>query len=83
MHSIPSLFCHCFPGETIIIRYKNCQVLRGGVLYDDDIWVRNGRIIDPMMLFFKEKVKASVTIDCNGLIASPGFIDLQVNGNDN
>ncbi len=69
-----------FSADNRIIRYKNCKVLRGGVLEESDVWVRNGRVIDPMMVFFKERVLANVTINCNGLIASPGFIDLQVNG---
>ncbi len=63
-----------------IIRYKNCLVLRNGVLEQDDLWVRGGEIIDPMMLFFKESVAPDITIECNGLIAAPGFIDLQLNG---
>ena len=63
-----------------IIRYKNCLVLRNGVLEQDDLWVRGGKIIDPMMLFFEESVAPDITIECNGLIAAPGFIDLQLNG---
>lgn len=63
-----------------IIRFKNCQVLRNGVLQRDDLWVRNGRILDPMSVFYQESVQADVIMDCDGLIASPGFIDLQING---
>lgn len=63
-----------------IIRYTNCRVLRGGGLKDGDVWVRNGLVLDPMKLFFEEKKSATVTYDCHGLIASPGFIDLQING---
>lgn len=66
--------------RSVIIRYKNCLVLRGGALERDDLWVRNGVIIDPMQLFFKEAIAADLTVECNGLIASPGFVDLQVNG---
>ena len=67
--------------EAIITRYTNCKVLRSGKLKDDDVWVRNGLVLDPMKLFFEEKKSATVTYDCHGLIASPGFIDLQINGN--
>ena len=63
-----------------VIRYRNCQVLRGGVLESGDIWVRDGQVIDPMVLFYQERHQPEVTIECNELIASPGFIDLQVNG---
>ena len=43
--------------------------------------MRGGKIIDPMMLFFEESLGPDITIECNGLIAAPGFIDLQLNGN--
>ena len=33
-----------------------------------------------MVLFYQERHQPEVTIECNELIASPGFIDLQVNG---
>jgi N-acetylglucosamine-6-phosphate deacetylase len=64
----------------VVIRYKNCYVLREGHLILDDIWVRKGRVIDPMELFFKERKMADITIECNRYIASPGFIDIQLNG---
>ena len=72
-------FFYCRMNE--VIRYKNCRVLRNGELHQDDLWVRSGRILDPMVLFFRESVVPDITIDCKGMIASPGFIDLQVNGN--
>ena len=33
-----------------------------------------------MVLFYQERHQPEVMIECNELIASPGFIDLQVNG---
>lgn len=68
-----------------IIRYADCKVLRSnihgkGELVEGDVWVRGGKILDPMKLFFQEKKSATITYDCRGLIASPGFIDLQING---
>jgi N-acetylglucosamine-6-phosphate deacetylase len=33
-----------------------------------------------MELFFKERKMADITIECNRYIASPGFIDIQLNG---
>ena len=70
----------CNDRDDILIKYKNCRVLKNGVLKHDDIWVKDGSIIDPMMVFYKETRMPDMTIDCNGLLASPGFIDLQVNG---
>lgn len=33
-------------------------------------------------VFFDERVRADVQVDCQGLIIAPGFIDIQVNGSD-
>lgn len=45
-----------------------------------DLYVRDGRILDPQRLFYEERRAADVLIDCGGLILAPGFIDLQLNG---
>jgi N-acetylglucosamine-6-phosphate deacetylase len=73
-----SLFC----GDQTLYQFKNCRILRHGRLLDSDeaLWVREGRVQDPKKIFWDEKRTADVTIDCGGLIASPGFIDLQING---
>lgn len=42
--------------------------------------MRNGRIINPEVVFFDEKTFAHRRIDCLGAIIAPGFIDLQING---
>ena len=76
----PMLFCF-YCRMNVVIRYKNCRVLRNGELHQDDLWVRSGRILDPMVLFFRESVVPDITIDCKGMIASLGFIHLQVNSN--
>ena len=75
-----------------IIRYKGGQVLRkkktgtrqtGDIfcLEVGDIWVRDGKVIDPRRLFYEEKKLPNKVIDCSNLIVSPGFIDIQINGN--
>ncbi|KAJ0058520.1 hypothetical protein NL108_016383, partial [Boleophthalmus pectinirostris] len=46
----------------------------------EDLWVREGQILDPEKLFFDEKGFADKQIDCDGLIIAPGFIDVQLNG---
>ncbi|XP_005105202.1 N-acetylglucosamine-6-phosphate deacetylase [Aplysia californica] len=63
-----------------LYQYLNCSILRAGQLQREDLWVRNGKIMNPEVLFFVEKVTADVKIDCKGLIISPGFIDVQING---
>ncbi|KAG8035210.1 hypothetical protein G9C98_001700 [Cotesia typhae] len=61
-------------------QFFNCRLLRDGKLINDNLWVRNGIIVDPEKLFFDEKVKADESIDCYNAIISPGYIDIQING---
>lgn len=46
----------------------------------DDLWVREGKILDPEKLFFDEQAYADNQVDCGGAIVAPGFIDVQING---
>ncbi|CAL2038193.1 unnamed protein product [Caenorhabditis brenneri] len=66
--------------ENQLVQFVNCSVLRENGLRKEHVWVRNGRILDEKSVFFEEKKLADVQIDCSGLILSPGFIDLQLNG---
>ena len=68
------------PNEPKLYQFKNCRLLRDSTLVNDDLWVRDGRIIDPRIVFWEEQIQADVQIDCVNLIISPGFIDLQING---
>ncbi|CAG9798889.1 unnamed protein product [Chironomus riparius] len=63
-----------------LIKFKNCRILRNHTIIREDLWVRNGKIINPEKIFFDEKGQAHVQIDCHNAIISPGFIDLQING---
>ena len=63
-----------------IKKFENCTLLRGDQFVKDDLWVRNGKIIDPEPLFFDEKLGPDVIIDCCGALIAPGLIDLQLNG---
>ncbi|XP_058129812.1 N-acetylglucosamine-6-phosphate deacetylase isoform X1 [Anopheles ziemanni] len=63
-----------------LTQFRNCRILRNHQLVQDDLWVRDGKIIDPEKVFFDEKGQADVQIDCQGAIVAPGFIDLQING---
>ncbi|XP_045478885.1 N-acetylglucosamine-6-phosphate deacetylase [Harmonia axyridis] len=60
--------------------FFNCRILRNHEIIDEQLWVRNGKIIDPEKIFFDEKSTPDVKIDCGGLIIAPGFIDIQING---
>ncbi|KAK0088503.1 hypothetical protein PV325_011804 [Microctonus aethiopoides] len=63
-----------------LLQFYNCKILRNSKLNEEDLWVRNGKIIDPEKIFYDEKIQATERIDCQNAIISPGFIDLQING---
>ncbi|GFN81608.1 N-acetylglucosamine-6-phosphate deacetylase [Plakobranchus ocellatus] len=63
-----------------LYQYTNCRILRDGKIFIEDLWVRDGKIMNPEVLFFVEKVNADQRIDCSNMIIAPGFIDLQING---
>lgn len=63
-----------------LYQFHNCKILRNSEIYNDDLWVRNAKIVDPEKIFYEEKILADEKIDCNGSLISPGFIDLQING---
>ena len=60
--------------------YKGGHVLRGGCLVQEDVWVREGRVVEPQDLFFRERRAPSFYFDCSNSIIAPGFIDTQING---
>ena len=63
-----------------ILQFKNCRILQNHEIIREDLWVRNGRILNPEKLFFEEKSDADIQIDCGGHIIAPGYIDVQING---
>ncbi|XP_025836743.1 N-acetylglucosamine-6-phosphate deacetylase [Agrilus planipennis] len=63
-----------------LLQFKNCRILRNHHIIWEDLWVRNGQIVNPEKIFYDEKIKADRHIDCKGVIIAPGLIDLQING---
>ncbi|XP_055563843.1 N-acetylglucosamine-6-phosphate deacetylase isoform X1 [Falco biarmicus] len=63
-----------------IVQFTNCRILRGHRLQREDLWVREGKILNPEKLFFDEKGSADIQLDCKDSIIAPGFIDVQING---
>jgi len=67
-----------------VTKFTNCRVLRNGQIRQEDLWVQNGKIIDPEKRFWQSvenrEFAANVVIDCHNLILAPGFIDVQLNG---
>lgn len=67
-------------GYGYLYQYTNCRILKAGKIFREDLWVRDGKIMNPEMLFFVEKVNADESIDCGNVIIAPGLIDVQING---
>ncbi|KAM8825421.1 N-acetylglucosamine-6-phosphate deacetylase [Synchiropus picturatus] len=63
-----------------ITQFVNCKILRDHKLLREDLWVRDGKILDPQKLFFDEHGYADQRVDCKNQIIAPGFIDVQING---
>ncbi|TRY64342.1 hypothetical protein TCAL_00846 [Tigriopus californicus] len=66
--------------STSVTVFRNCMLLRNHEIRREDLWVRDGIIIDPEPLFFDEQVGWNQEIDCGGVLIAPGLIDLQING---
>eukprot|EP00947_MAST-08B_sp_MAST-8B-sp1_P002079 g2079.t1 len=67
-----------------VTRFTNIRLLRGDAFVDEDLWVRDGRIIDPQSRFWEaadaKEFMADEVVDGGGCIVAPGFIDVQING---
>ncbi|XP_043488722.1 N-acetylglucosamine-6-phosphate deacetylase [Polistes fuscatus] len=66
--------------KSILKQFYNCTILRDGKIIIEDLWVRDGKIINPEKIFYDEKVLPDCRIDCQGALIAPGYIDLQING---
>lgn len=56
-----------------IIKITNCYILKNHQILKEDLWVSNGKICDP-------QATEDRTINAKGLLISPGYIDIQING---
>ena len=63
-----------------VVRFKNARIVRDGKLEHDELWVQDGKIVDPQKYFFDVKRRADEEIDCKNAIIAPGLIDIQFNG---
>lgn len=63
-----------------IIQFKNCRILVGGELKEEDLYVKSGKIINYQRIFYSDGRSPDVVVDCQGQIIAPGFIDIQFNG---
>ncbi|KIX02631.1 uncharacterized protein Z518_08573 [Rhinocladiella mackenziei CBS 650.93] len=67
-----------------ITKFVNGYLLRNGELVSGDLWISSetGRIISPQSAFYSH-LRADRTVDLEGRILAPGFIDVQINGSYN
>lgn len=83
-HLLISYNCSCFnsgsTNMTKVTKYFNCNILKNGKILKQDLWVEDGQIVDPEIIFYDKKKMPDFEIDCLGSLISPGFIDLQING---
>ncbi|XP_041973166.1 N-acetylglucosamine-6-phosphate deacetylase [Aricia agestis] len=63
-----------------LTRFHNCQILRDGKIIKEDLWIRDGKIVNPEQVFYIEQVEEDVRIDAENFLIAPGFIDIQING---
>ncbi|KAJ2950579.1 hypothetical protein O0L34_g8827 [Tuta absoluta] len=63
-----------------LTRFHNCLILRDSKIIKEDLWIRDGKIENPERVFYEEQAEADVTVNCEGLLIAPGFIDIQING---
>ena len=68
------------PEKDILIQFTNCRLVRNHQLIVDDLWIRNGSIVNPEPIFFDEKAQAHKKYDCKNAVIAAGYIDLQING---
>ncbi len=68
------------PKSGEIQQFVNCRILYDHQIIREDLWVRDGKILNPEKLIFDDRLAADYQIDCNNAIISPGFIDVQING---
>lgn len=54
--------------------------MKDGKILTQDLWVVDGRIANPEIIFYDKKKIPDIEIDCLGSLITPGFIDLQING---
>ncbi|CAO3681763.1 unnamed protein product [Umbelopsis vinacea] len=67
--------------EGKVIKIVNARLLLDHEIVENTyLWFRDGKIVDPQELFFKDYREPDEVIDANGAIVVPGYLDVQING---
>lgn len=64
----------------VVKKFVNCKLIAENAIVDDDLWVKDGVIVDPEPLFYTDRILPDEIVDCGGHYVAPGYIDLQING---
>lgn len=67
--------------DGVLTKVINCTLVRNHQIVEDYLWFRDGKIVDPEPFFYDKKQVADQVVDGRGSLIAPGFIDLQINGN--
>ncbi|KAF6040663.1 hypothetical protein EB796_001076 [Bugula neritina] len=67
-------------GKDIVYKFYNCRILKNHKIYWDDLWVRDGTILDPQKCFYGEVINPDVKVDCGERLIAAGYIETQING---
>ncbi len=73
MYNLTDIPKHFKPGFPVSIHFYNAHILRNHRIESGELWVADGKIVPALST-------ADQTIDLQGKLLAPGFIDLQLNG---
>eukprot|EP01053_Blabericola_migrator_P005041 Blabericola_migrator_1__5040@NODE_2611_length_2537_cov_275_580972_g1368_i1_p1_GENE_NODE_2611_length_2537_cov_275_580972_g1368_i1NODE_2611_length_2537_cov_275_580972_g1368_i1_p1_ORF_typecomplete_len411_score74_16Amidohydro_1/PF01979_20/1_6e29Amidohydro_3/PF07969_11/8_6e02Amidohydro_3/PF07969_11/8_9e10_NODE_2611_length_2537_cov_275_580972_g1368_i11071339 len=59
-----------------IFNYFGGLILKDGELVHGDVWIRDGKFVDPESVGYQ----ADVSVECFDTVLAPGFLDLKCNG---
>ena len=67
-----------------VMKVVNIKLLRGTTFVEDDLWIREGRVIDPSARFWEaheeEEYAAETIVNGHGAFCCAGLVDIQING---
>ena len=65
-----------------IIKFTNCRLVRNTNIVEEDLWIdaTSGKVLRSQEAFYEHHASPDRTIDLQGRIVAPGFIDVQLNG---
>ena len=57
-----------------VTKFMNCFILRGHKIQKEDLYVRDGRVLNPEPFFYEERKSPDRVIDCHGCLIAPGIM---------